>query len=103
MSYLEIVKRALKERSVNQAAKDWGISQPTLDRYTKAKHLPDYLTAKKMAIDAGITAEEMFDALIEEEMKVKAKKTTKMERISKSFNFLLRAANVGRTRVPTTA
>lgn len=99
MSYLEIVQRALKGGSVNAAAKRWGVPQPTLDKYAKAMRLPDYLTAKKIAIDAGVSAEEMLDALAEEEVKMKARK----EKISKSFNWLLRVANVALVRVPATA
>jgi transcriptional regulator with XRE-family HTH domain len=99
MSYLEIVKRALKERSVNQAAKDWGIAQPTLNRYATGKNLPDYLTAKIMAKEAGISAEEMLNALAAEETKMKAVKA----KLSKSFNWLLRVANVSYKRVVATA
>ena len=99
MSYLEIVKRALKERSINQASKDWGVPQVTLNRYASGARLPDFLTAKIMAHEAGVSGQEMFDALVEEE----AKRKTKPEIISKSFNWLLRAANVSWTRVPATA
>lgn len=99
MSYLEIIKRALKERSVNQAAKDWGIAQPTLNRYATGKNLPDYFAAKIIAAEAGISGAEMLDALAAEEKKMKTKK----EKISKSFNWLLRVANVALVRVPATA
>lgn len=96
MSYVEIMKRALKERSVNQAAKDWGISQPTLNRYANGKNLPDYLTAKIIAKEAGISGQEMLDVLAEEE----AKRKTKTEKISTSFNWLLRTAKLVWIRVP---
>lgn len=68
MSYLEIVKRALNGRSVNAAAKQWGIPQPTLDRYVKGR-LPNYRTALKMAHEAGISGDEMLQTLAEEETK----------------------------------
>jgi hypothetical protein len=99
MSYLEILKRALKERSVNQAAKDWQMQQVTLNRYVSGQRLPDYLTAKIIAEEAGISGAEMLDALAAEEKKMKSKK----EKISKSFNWLLRVANVGCMRVAATA
>lgn len=99
MSYLEIVKRALKERTVNAAAKQWGVPQSTLDKYAKGTRLPDYLTAKIIADEAGISGQEMFEALAAEEAKMKRKK----EKISKSFNWLLRVANVGCMRVAATA
>lgn len=99
MSYLEIVKRALKERTVNAAAKQWGVPQSTLDKYAKGTRLPDYLTAKIIAIEAGVSAEEMLNALAAEETKMKAVKA----KLSKSFNWLLRVANVGCKRVAATA
>ena len=72
MSYLEIVQRALKGRSVNAAAKLWGVPQSTLDKYARGTRLPDYLTAKIIASEAGITAGEMLDTLAEEEAKRKS-------------------------------
>lgn len=96
MSYLEIVKLALKERSINQTAKDWGMEQVTLNRYASGKRLPDYLTAKKIAAEAGISGEEMLNVLAEEE----AKRKGKVENISASFNWLLRIAKLGYMRVP---
>lgn len=99
MSYLEIVKRALKERSVNQAAKDWGIQQTTLNRYANGTRLPDFMTAKIMASEAGVSAEEMMNALAAEETKMKAVKA----KLSKSFDWLLRVANVSYMRVVATA
>jgi protein-disulfide isomerase-like protein with CxxC motif len=99
MSYMEILKRALKERSVNQAAKDWQMQQVTLNRYVSGQRLPDYLTAKIIAEEAGISGAEMLDVLAKEEARMKKAK----EKISKSFNWLLRVANVGYMRVVATA
>lgn len=99
MSYLEIVKRALRERSVNQAAKDWKIPQTTLNKYATGMRLPDYLTAKKIAEEAGISSGEMMDVLAAEE----AKRKTKLEKISTSFKSFLRTAKVNWTRVQATA
>ncbi|MNR76009.1 hypothetical protein D3C72_66620 [compost metagenome] len=99
MSYLEIVKRALKERTVNAAAKQWGVPQSTLDKYAKGTRLPDYLTAKIIAKEAGVSAEEMLNALAAEETKMKSVKA----KLSKSFNWLLRVANVSYKRVVATA
>lgn len=99
MSYLETVKRALAGRSVNAMAKQWGIPQSTLDRYTKGDRLPDYLTAKIIATEAGISAGEMLEMLAEEE----GKRRSKMQKISEGFKTLLRFANVGWKRVSATA
>ncbi|WP_112068516.1 helix-turn-helix domain-containing protein [Herbaspirillum rubrisubalbicans] len=71
MSYQEIVTRALKGRTVNATAKQWGLPQATLDRYTKGQRLPDYTTAKKMADEAGVSYGEMFEILALEEEKRK--------------------------------
>jgi transposase-like protein len=99
MSYLDIVKKALKGRSVNAAAKQWGVPQSTLFKYAEGSRLPDYLTAKIMASDAGVSASEMMDALAEEELK----RRSKTDKMSTSFNWLLRVANVGWMRVSATA
>lgn len=99
MSYAEIIKRALKGRSVNATAKAWGIQQMTLNRYAKGDRLPDYLTAKIIAEEAGISGGEMLEILAQEE----AKKRGKLEKISEGFKTLLRIANVVRTRVPAAA
>lgn len=95
MSYLEIVKLALKGRSVNATAKAWGIPQPTLDEYAKGKRLPNFSAAKKMAAEAGISAGEMLEILAIEEAKRKAKK----DKMSTSFNWLLRVTKLGCMRV----
>lgn len=99
MSYLEIVKLALKGRSVLAASKEWGVPQPTLRKYANGELLPNYLTAQKIAEEAGISGGEMLNTLAEEERK----RRTKLEKISKSFKLLLRAANVSWTRVSATA
>lgn len=72
MSYLEIVKKALKGRTVNAAAKQWGLPQPTLFKYANGTRLPDYLTAQIIAAEAGITAGEMLDTLAAEEARRKS-------------------------------
>jgi transcriptional regulator with XRE-family HTH domain len=99
MSYAEIIKRALKGRSVNATAKAWGVQQMTLSRYANGTRLPDYVTAKIIAKEAGISSGEMLEILAEEE----GKKRSKLEKISAGFKNLLRIANVGWTRVSATA
>lgn len=99
MSYLDIVKLALKGRSINATAKAWGIQQMTLNRYAKGERLPDYVTAKIMAAEAGISNGEMLEILAEEEQK----KRNKLSNIAKGFKTLLRVANVGWMRVSATA
>lgn len=71
MEYRNIVRLALKGRSVNQAAKDWGIPQKSLDTYVKAERLPDYATAFLMANEAGVEPGVMFAALAMETAKRK--------------------------------
>jgi len=96
MSYLEIIQRALKGRSVYAAAKQWGIPQKTLDNYANGKRVPGYRVALLLAEEAGVTEAEAMRSLAEQERKI-------TEKISEGFKALLRAANVGWTRVPATA
>lgn len=99
MNYNEMIKRALNGRSVNATAKAWGLPQQTLDRYTKGERLPDYATALLMATEAGIEPGEVLRMLAMEE----AKRRSKPEKISTSFNDLLRAANAYWIRLPRVA
>lgn len=99
MSYLELVKQALKGRSILQASKDWGMPQPTLRKYANGERLPDYMTAKIIAQEAGIDGAEMLDALAEEE----GKRRSKLAKVSASFNALLRVANAYWIRLPAAA
>jgi len=99
MSYQEIISKLLKEKKASQLARQWEMGEMTLGRYLKGSRLPDYLTAKKMAEEAGISSGEMLEILAQEELTRKPK----TEKISKSFNWLLRIANVRLVRVPATA
>ena len=74
MDYMEAIEKALKGRSVNATAKAWGIPQTTLDRYVKLKQLPDYVTARKIAFEAGISDGDMLKILSVEEAKRNAKR-----------------------------
>jgi hypothetical protein len=69
MDYAEVIAKALKGRSVNSVAKAWNVAQPTLDRYVKGKHLPDYITARRIAFEAGISDGDMLKILSVEEAK----------------------------------
>ena len=89
MSYLELIQKALKGRSVNKTAKEWGIAQKTLEQYTKGR-MPSFEVAKIMAEEAGIDLAEAFVMLANEEQN--RKKSTDI--LSKSFNSLLRVANI---------
>jgi transcriptional regulator with XRE-family HTH domain len=102
MSYMEMIARALQGRSVNKAAKELGIPQKSLDTYAKGQRMPSYSVARKLADAAGISYEEAFKALAEQE-ELKAKTHAKVEQFSRSFNSLLRAAKRCWIRVPATA
>ena len=99
MDYQELVTRALQGRSVNAAAKAWGIPQPTLRKYTNGQRIPNFRTALIMAKEAGITEADAMRTLAAEEEKMKSK----TEKISESFNSLLRGAKRYWARVPATA
>jgi hypothetical protein len=66
MNYDEFFEKALAGRSVNQASKDWGIPQVTLNKWKHKKGLPDYDIAVLMAMDAGVTAAEAMKVLARE-------------------------------------
>jgi hypothetical protein len=87
MSYAELIAKALKGRSVNQAAKDWHLQQVTLNRYVRGNRLPDYSTALVMAKEAGMDESEVFRMLADEEMK--RKNSTTLEKISANFEALV--------------
>ena len=96
MSYLELIERALKGRSVHKAAKELGIHQRSLDRFSKAERLPDYDDALILAHEAGIDDAEAFKILAAEAASRKQKK----EKISKSFKQLIELLNPRRDWLP---
>lgn len=96
MSYRELIEKALHGRSVNQAAKDLGMQQTTLNRYVRGDRLPDYTAAFALAKEAGVDAATMFLALVEEE----ARKKGLMEKISEGFKQLVLLAKPRRDWVP---
>jgi hypothetical protein len=67
MTYDELIARALKGRSVNSAAKAWGVKQQNLDRWVKGMSMPNYNTALKMAREAGIDPAVAFEVFAEQE------------------------------------
>lgn len=97
MSYQELIAMALKGRSVNRAAKELGLTQRSLDRYSKAERLPDYDDALILAHEAGIDDGEAFKILANE---ARARKQQKKEKISNSFNWLIALANPHRDWIP---
>jgi len=73
MNYSELIVKALKGRSVNSVAKEWGVRQPTLDRWLKGQGLPDYNTTMRMADDAQVSIDEAVRAIAAEERILKVK------------------------------
>ncbi len=92
MSYLEVIAKALKGRSVNATAKAWNIQQRTLDRYVKAEMLPTFSAAIRIADEAGISYEEMLRTLAVEEEKRKSKVVYNTDRadVAQSVEQLIR-------------
>ena len=87
MSYMELIQRALKGRSVNSTAKAWGIPQKNLDRMIKGQ-LPSFAAAKIIAEEAGVDLGEALKMLAEEETRLKHG-----DKLAQSFNALLRMVN----------
>lgn len=95
MSYKELIERALHGRSVNQAAKDIGMAQVTLNRYVRGDRLPEYAQAVLLAKEAGVDPREALMTLAMEDMKRKG-----LEKISEGFKSLLSRVKPRRTWVP---
>jgi hypothetical protein len=87
MNYEQLIAKALKGRSVNAAAKDWGIQQVTLNRYVKGIRLPDYSTARLIAKEAGVKETIVFNILADEEEDRKSRSI--MEKLSANFEYLM--------------
>ena len=87
MSYLELIEKALKGRSINATAKAWGLPQKTLDVISKGEYLPNYQTAMKIAEEAGVPEGEVLKLLAQEELERKTRII--LNRISTNFEALL--------------
>jgi len=96
MSYRELIEKALHGRSVNQAAKELGMQQTTLNRYVRGDRLPDYTAAFVLAKEAGVDAATMFLALVEEE----AKKKGLTAKIAEGFKKLVLLAKPRQDLIP---
>lgn len=71
MNYKELIDKALKGKSVNRAAHEWGIPQSTLDKVAKGTRLPDYQTGLILAREAGIEPGEVMRICAAEEAQKK--------------------------------
>jgi len=102
MTYAELIAKALNGRSVNSMAKQWGLAQTTLQDHVTGKSIPDFCTARLMALEAGVDAAEVFNILADEVAKRKnrsEKIRTVVGKLQPSFNTLLRIANAFWMRV----
>lgn len=90
MEYAELIDKALHDRTVNKAAHEMGIPQPTLDRYKKGQTLPTYANALILAKEAGVNAAQALCAIAAEE----AKRMGIYENVKKVFRKLLSAENL---------
>jgi len=74
MTYDDLIKKALKGRTVNKAATDWGIPQSTLDRFSKGNRLPDFQTVVLLAKEADVSIEEVVRICAQEEARKKPRR-----------------------------
>lgn len=63
MEFEQLFANALQGRTLNQAAKDWGVPYTNLQRYSKAERVPDYQTALILAAEAGVSPGEVMQIL----------------------------------------
>ncbi|AYR24525.1 MULTISPECIES: transcriptional regulator [Herbaspirillum] len=96
MIYEELIAKAVKGRTVNSLAKEWGIPQKTLDNYVKGTRTPDFHTALILVRETGLSAEKVLMVLAEHEANRKLTKrdlSAITDKFSPSFEALLRLAN----------
>ncbi|MCA1323753.1 hypothetical protein [Herbaspirillum sp. alder98] len=96
MNYEDLIAKAVKGRSVNSLAKEWGIPQKTLDNYVKGTRTPDFHTTIILVKESGFTAERVLKVLADHEASRKLTKrdmTAIADKLSPSFDALLRMAN----------
>jgi plasmid maintenance system antidote protein VapI len=67
MNYEELIVKALKGRTVTEAARNWGVHQPTLDRWLKGQRMPNFNTALRIAKEAEVDPGEAFEVFAEQE------------------------------------
>jgi len=106
MTYSELIVKALNGRSVNSMAKQWGLAQTTLQDHVTGKSIPDFCTARLMALEAGVDTAEVFNILADEVARRKnrsEKISAVIHKLSPSFNTLLRMANACWVRVQRVA
>lgn len=63
MEFEQLFAKALQGKSVNQAAKEWGIPQTTLSKYSRGERVPDYQTALILAREAEVDPGEVMAIL----------------------------------------
>ncbi|MEO7493897.1 MAG: helix-turn-helix transcriptional regulator [Massilia sp.] len=63
MNYDDLIVKALRGRKVTEAARDWGVRQPTLYKWFNGQGLPNFSTVKKLAEDAELSTETVVDIL----------------------------------------
>ncbi len=72
MTLQDAIDKAINDRTLYRAAKDWGMSYTTLYKFAKGGRTPDPETALKIAEDAGIEPGAMLILMAEAEKAKKA-------------------------------
>src|SRR5450830_2054482 len=96
MNYDQLIAKAVKGRTINSLAKEWGVPQKTLDNYVKGVRMPDFHTTVIIVKESGLDAEQVLKimALHEGERKVtKRNLDVVADNLQPSFDSLLRIAN----------
>jgi hypothetical protein len=79
MKYLELIEKAMKGRKIFPLAQEWGMNDMTLRRYVTGERMPDFDTALRMVKEAGLSKEEGFEILAEEERRRQIAKLKKQQ------------------------
>jgi len=106
MTYEKLIEMVLKGRSVNATAKALDMPQKTFESYVKQTHFPNCSRTILLAKEAGVDIETAVKAVSKRELEIKTKShhvKAALDKLSLSFNSLLRAANVSWARIQRTA
>lgn len=63
MTYMEMMEKAIKGRSIHATAVALGIPSSTFQRYAKGTRFPTHQATVKIAAEAGISIEEAVRAI----------------------------------------
>ena len=74
MNYQKLFEKALKGKNITEAARAWGIPQPTLRKYARGERIPTYEISGILAKESGISIARVWKVMFEFEKQKRAEK-----------------------------